>query len=110
MDDHYRIVRHVEASDAKSTDLSEQEIEALVRQEGYEGFLWNDPPGSKYPRHRHNVDELIWVISGQIWFKFGDEVISLIAGDRIYLPKKIAHEATASQSMGAKYFVGQKTA
>ena len=92
----------------KSAPPDEEETEANVRKEGYEPIRWTDPAGSNYPRHRHEVDELIWVLQGQILFNLSGQNYLMNPGDRMYLPKGISHSANVSDSSAALYFVGQK--
>lgn len=90
----------------------EIEIEARLHREGYAAFRWYDVPGSNYPKHKHAVDECIWVASGTIEFVVmepgkSEVTYRLKPGDRIYLPSGIAHTAKASDQ-GVTYWVGQR--
>jgi quercetin dioxygenase-like cupin family protein len=87
---------------------SEQEAEAKLHQEGYESFIWNDVPGSTYPRHQHSYDECLWVLKGQITFTIDDQDYPLKPGDRLYLPARLPHTAKVSAQAGVTYLVGQK--
>lgn len=87
---------------------TEQEAEAQLQQEGYEPFLWTDVPGSKYPRHKHQIDECIWLLKGEITFFVDEAEYSLRPGDRLYLPSHIHHQATVPENASATYLVGQR--
>lgn len=88
--------------------LSEQEAEALLRKEGYESFRWYDVPGASYPRHRHNKDECLWVIKGQLTLSANGTEYQLNPGDRLYLPSGTPHTASVPLAAGVTYLVGQK--
>ncbi|MBC7693264.1 MAG: cupin domain-containing protein [Methylotenera sp.] len=95
---------------------SEQEAEAKLHQEGYESFRWHDVPGVEYPRHRHEYDECLWILKGEITFNIPaaagvpsvSQTFSLKPGDRLYLPARTAHTAIVPDAAGVTYLVGQK--
>ncbi len=90
------------------TPPTEQEAEARLRQEGYECYRWYDVAGASYPKHRHGFDECLWVISGSISFVVDGQEYALSPGDRLYLPKRLAHTAQVPKVGGVTYLVGQK--
>lgn len=92
----------------KTEPPSEQEAEARLHQEGYDSFCWNDVPGAYYPRHRHNHDECLWIIKGEITFSIDGKEYPLKAGDRLYLPCKTPHTAQVPNQQSVTYLVGQK--
>jgi len=87
---------------------TEEEAEARLRQEGYESFRWHDVPGSNYPRHRHDYDECLWILKGEMTFRIEDRDYVLKAGDRLYLPAGTPHTATVPAAGGVTYLVGQR--
>jgi quercetin dioxygenase-like cupin family protein len=92
----------------KNSAVTEEEAEARLHQEGYESFRWYDVPGASYPKHRHDCDECLWILKGEIHFTIADQTYVLKAGDRIYLPARAPHTAAIPQSGGVTYLVGQK--
>ena len=89
---------------------SEEEAEARLHREGYESFRWYDVPGACYPKHRHEEDECIWVLKGEITFKVAEQEFLLKPGDRLYLPAKTPHTAQVPKQTGVTYLVGQRHA
>lgn len=87
---------------------TEQEAEARLHQEGFECFRWYDVAGSSYPRHRHDYDECIWVLSGEIIFVVDGQEFRVAPGDRLYLPQRTAHTANVPAQKSVTYLVGQK--
>jgi len=64
------------------------------------------PPGKKaFPFHRHHVmDELFFVISGQGQYRWGDETLSLRAGDLVAAPAGTkAHQIINTGSEDLRY-------
>jgi quercetin dioxygenase-like cupin family protein len=92
----------------KADPPSEQEAEARLHQEGYDSFKWNDVPGAAYPRHRHEYDECLWILRGEITFTVDGTDYALKAGDRLYLDSGTPHTARVPASRGVTYLVGQK--
>lgn len=87
---------------------SEQEAEALLHQQGYEPFCWNDFANASYPPHRHEHDECIFVLWGQMLFEIDGQRFQLNPGDRLYLPRHTLHSAIVSAEQPVTYLVGQK--
>jgi len=100
----------------KESDLpaSEVEAEARLHQEGYECFRWHDVAGAVYPRHRHEEDECLWILSGMLEIELTDpppRKFKLQPGDRIYLPARTPHRASTppgAHASGTTYLVGQR--
>ena len=87
---------------------SVEEVEARLHLEGYESFQWYDVPGAKYPKHKHQYDECLWIIRGELVITFEHQSLSLKNGDRIYLPAHAPHQLNISEHASATYVVGQK--
>src|SRR4051794_38476421 len=94
----------------KPAALTQEEAEARLHQEGYSSFCWYDVPGTQYPRHRHQYNECIWMLRGEIHFTVDEETFILKSGDKIYLPAKTPHtvEVPDINGGGATFLVGQK--
>ena len=92
----------------KSTPLTQEEAEANLHKEGYESFCWYDVPGTEYPSHRHDYDECLWILRGEVRLVIHDHTYELNAGDKIYLPAKTTHSTKIPLTQGATYLVGQK--
>jgi len=79
-----------------------------LRAEGYKPKLWCDPPGTYYPRHEHTFEEVRWVVTGSMTFRFWpdgaeeDEIVAA-AGDRVEIPAYVSHSATTSADMNTTY-------
>ena len=91
-----------------SIAVSQQEAEALLRKEGFESFCWYDVPGSTYPHHSHPCDECLWLLKGQLTITVGEQAYALRPGDRLYLPKGVAHTAEVPKPASATYLIGQR--
>ncbi|UCD41470.1 MAG: cupin domain-containing protein [Chloroflexota bacterium] len=74
---------------------SEAEIDLLLREQGLSAYRWSNGPGDTYGRHSHPFHKVIYVVQGSITFILPDrgEKLTLNAGDRLDLPKDVAHEA-----------------
>ncbi|MHB1844618.1 MAG: cupin domain-containing protein [Deltaproteobacteria bacterium] len=68
------------------------ELEKRLRAEGFQPYRYSDPPGTRYPPHRHGAHEVRWLLCGRLRFRFsGDREIVLAAGDRLDLPPGVEH-------------------
>ena len=75
--------------------------------DGFESFLWIDPPDADYSPHAHDHDESLWVIDGEITFGAEGQELRLGPGDRLMLPKGTIHTARAGRE-GARYLIGER--
>ena len=69
--------------------------EARLCAEGLEPSAWSNGPGDRYDVHLHAYDKVIVVESGSIAFGLPerDEIVDLVAGDRLELPAATRHDA-----------------
>lgn len=69
--------------------------EARLRAEGLDPSAWSNGPGDRYDAHAHGYDKVIVVESGSIAFGLPElnEVVDLVAGDRLELPAATCHDA-----------------
>lgn len=88
--------------------ISEAEAEARLSREGFDSIRWHDVAGTTYPRHRHAMDECIFMLTGSISFIIDGETYELQPGDRLYLPARTPHEAIVPHAHSATYLVGQR--
>jgi len=92
----------------KQSQVTQEEAEARLHREGYECFCWYDVPGTNYPKHRHDYDECLWILRGELHFTIGEETFSVKTGDRIYLPARTPHTVKAQDAAGVTYLVGRR--
>ena len=52
-------------------------------------------PGATVPEHKHENEQLGFVISGTITMRIGSETLELHPGDTYSIPSNVPHEATA---------------
>ena len=86
---------------------TESALAARLAADGYESFLWIDPPDADYSPHAHDHDENLWVIEGEITFGAEGQELRLGPGDRLMLPKGTIHTARAGRE-GARYLIGER--
>lgn len=70
-------------------------IEGRMRAEGLPYYRWSNGPGDVYGAHHHGYDKVIHVLEGDITFGLPElnDRVSLHAGDRLYLPAGVVHDA-----------------
>jgi hypothetical protein len=74
---------------------SQTSPEARLRAEGLDPSAWSNGPGDRYDAHLHSYDKVIVVESGSIAFGLPErnEIVDLVAGDRLELPATTRHDA-----------------
>src|SRR5699024_5776065 len=75
--------------------VSEAGVRRLIAGEGLSAYGWSNAAGDTYVAHAHDYNKVIYVVQGTITFGLTDqnEQVTLAAGDRLYLPAGIRHDA-----------------
>ncbi|GMT48523.1 MAG: hypothetical protein IEMM0008_0062 [bacterium] len=85
-----------------------RELEASLRKEGLQPFLWKDRAGAFYPTHSHRYTEIRWILEGSITFGVDGEEVTLNPGDRLELPAGTPHYAKTSHNTYSTYLCASK--
>ncbi|MER3524064.1 MAG: hypothetical protein C4326_08340 [Ignavibacteria bacterium] len=93
---------------AKSKKPTLEELTAILAQEGLQWELYSDTPGTKYGRHKHDFDDFIVVVQGQMKLGTDQSVWILKPGDRIDLPKNTVHWAEMLGKVEVQYLSAAK--
>jgi len=61
---------------------------------GEQGMLvwWNIKKGAHAAAHKHPHEQIVWMVSGRMDFRIGDEKRSMVAGDTAVVPGGVEHE------------------
>ena len=71
---------------------------------GWWPVSWRDAPGDVYEAHKHDADQTLYVVEGQIEFGVDGKTLRLNPGDKLELPAFTVHSANTPK--GATYIVG----
>jgi quercetin dioxygenase-like cupin family protein len=88
-------------------NLSESEIEAAVRREGFHPLLIADPPGTAYPPHRHPETKLLAFLRGSMELMIDGRRFDCSPGDRVIIPGDLFHAAIVGPE-GCDFFWSEK--
>ena len=56
-------------------------------------FTWFDVPAdTNFPAHQHQSEQITYVLEGELFFKSGNSIYKLFAGDCILIPGNVDHE------------------
>ncbi len=72
---------------------SEAALRRKLEQLGYAVNRYVYPAGTHFPLHTHAVDKIDAVVSGELRITMGGESVVLRAGEYVFVPKGIEHEA-----------------
>ncbi|MEO8167561.1 MAG: cupin domain-containing protein [bacterium] len=78
---------------SKSKKPTLEELTAILKGEGLEWELYADAPGTRYGRHKHDFDDFLVIVQGQMKLGMERGQWILKPGDRIDLPKNTVHWA-----------------
>jgi quercetin dioxygenase-like cupin family protein len=85
-----------------------EELTAMLRSDGLECTLYADTPGTKYARHKHDFDDFIVIVSGQMKIGIDLHEWVLKPGDRLDLPANTIHWAEVVGREEVKYLSAAK--
>lgn len=87
----------------------EEALRRCLTDAGYQVVKWTSEPATGYPSHIHIYPELLWLIAGSLTVILSAEgrMIELAPGDRVELPRGLAH-GTLAGADGAAYLVATK--
>ena len=80
----------------------------MLRSEGLDCALYADAPGTKYARHKHDFDDFIVIVSGQMRIRVDLHEWILKPGDRLDLPANTIHSAEMVGKEEVKYLSAAK--
>ena len=62
--------------------------------------------GARNPLHYHpNTEEVLYLLTGQLNHRIGDETVSIAAGDTIHVPRGVVHQGINTGSTVARMIV-----
>ncbi len=77
----------------KSKKPTLEELKSILERQGLHCELYSDRPRTKYGRHKHDFDDFIVIVQGQMKLGTDKAVFVLKPGDRLDLPKNTIHWA-----------------
>jgi len=80
---------------ADSVPPTESTLRQLCADEGLHPYPWSNRAHDIYRAHSHSYDKVIYVVRGSITFGLPElgQRLTLNAGDRLYLPAGVVHDA-----------------
>jgi mannose-6-phosphate isomerase-like protein (cupin superfamily) len=89
-------------------DLDRTKIAADWQARGFGCDLWVDPPGQRWEDFRHETDELVTVLEGQMEFEIAGKVHHPTIGEELLIPAGAIHSARNVGSTTARWLYGYK--
>ncbi len=92
----------------KETAPSLEALRAALTVEGYQVSEWADSPGTVYPVHAHEYEEVRWVVKGRLRVGMPEsgEEFTLEAGDRLVVPHNAPHWVDVDEQSPVLYLIG----
>ncbi len=85
-----------------------EELTSILQKQGLEWEVYSDVPGTKYGRHKHDFDDFIVIVQGQMKLGTDRGEWLMKPGDRIDLPKNTVHWAEMLGRVEVKYLSAAK--
>ena len=84
------------------------ELTAILKKEGLDCEVYSDRPGTKYGRHKHDFDDFIVIVQGQMKLGTDHGDWLLKPGDRLDLPRNTVHWAEMVGKEEVRYLSAAK--
>jgi len=88
-------------------NLSEDEIEAKIREEGFEPKRFHNASGDIYEPHKHSETAFLAFLEGSMKVKVGDQTYLCQKGDKLIIPGNTVHSAVVGKD-GCTFFWDEK--
>ena len=86
---------------------SREEIEEMIREEGFNPVLFDDEPGYVYKEHQHPQRKLLAFLKGTMKVTVNGETYNCKAGGKLLVPGNTAHSAKVGRA-GCIFFWSEK--
>ncbi len=86
----------------------EKQIEERWKAKGFSCDLWLDPPGQRWEGYVHDVDELIYMLHGQMELEVSGEKKILNSRDEAYIPARVIHSVRNIGKTETRWLYGYK--
>ena len=93
---------------SKKTKPTLDELKRMLNTEGHECELYSDPAGMKYGRHKHDFNDFVVIVSGNMKLGTDTGVWTMNPGDRIDLPAHTFHWAEVLGKEEVQYLSAAK--
>ena len=84
------------------------EISQNWQTRGFSCDLWVDPPGQVWEDYRHEVDELVYVLEGEIELEISGKKKTLRKGDEAFIQGRANHSVRNIGGTEARWLYGYK--
>lgn len=76
---------------------------------GFSCALWTDPPGRCWEDFKHDTDELVSVLEGDMEFEIAGKVHHPKPGEELFIPAGVVHSARNIGTTTARWLHGYST-
>lgn len=88
--------------------MDRDQIAADWNERGFSCDVWTDPPGQRWEDFRHETDELVIVLEGDMEFEIDGQVHHPPAGAELLIPAGAKHSARNIGRSAARWLYGYK--
>ncbi len=76
---------------------------------GFSCDVWTDSPGQTWENYRHDIDEVVMVLEGEVEFEIDGHVHRPSAGQELLIPRGIIHSVRNIGKTTSRWLYGYKT-
>ena len=86
----------------------QEEIAQDWRQRQFGCALWTDAPGQRWENFKHEVDELVMVLDGEVEFEISGVVSRPRPGEELFIPARANHSVRNIGATTANWLYGYR--
>lgn len=87
---------------------TKDEIAKNWHAQGFSCDLWVDPPGQRWEGYVHDVDELVYMVHGQMELEVSGKKKILKPGDEAFIPARAIHSVRNIGGTETRWLYGYK--
>ena len=93
MNNKIRYTNSIQSSNEKKIDFNSGSAYWSIEGNSVQ-FTWFDvPANTSFSIHKHDSEQITYVLEGELFFKSDNSIYKLSAGDSILIPANVEHEA-----------------
>jgi quercetin dioxygenase-like cupin family protein len=86
--------------------MDHEHVKSNWTQRGFSFGIWTDPPGQRWENFKHDTDEIVMVIDGNVEFEIGGKIHHPRPGDELLIPAGVVHSVRNIGESKARWLYG----
>ena len=84
-------------------------VSANWRSRGFSCDVWTDSPGQTWENYRHDVNEVVMILEGDVEFEIDGQVHRPSVGQEVVIPAGVIHSVRNIGQITSRWLYGYKS-